>query len=61
MKTKKKKNRGTKYKLKGGDSLAQWLTDLLPDPAALSLIHSFPEVFQRKKMPNLLRLINRAA
>ena len=42
----------------GGGRTAQWLTYLLPDPAARRLISSVPKKCNWKKLSMLLRLIN---
>ena len=41
-------------------SIAQWLAYLLLDSAALGLIPSIPNFFQKKKLSTLLSLSNRA-
>ena len=37
--------------------MALWLVYLLPDPVAVGSIPSVPKNFQRKKLPDFLRLI----
>ena len=51
---------GVKHKVSSqyGGSIAQWLSYLLPDPAAPGLIPDVPEKFSEDKM--LMRLINSA-
>ena len=40
-----------------GGSVVQWLAYLLLEPAAPGSIPSIPEIFQKKKLSKLLRLI----
>ena len=62
MATRMKKNTTkvmtTKINQQGGDSIAQWLAYLLPDPSSSGLIPSAPKFFFRKKLSTFLKLIN---
>ena len=39
-----------------GGSIAQWLAHLLPDPAALGLVPSIPEIFSEEKIVNVRQM-----
>ena len=42
-----------------GGSIAQWLTYLLPDPAAPGLNPSIPEIFSEEKIVNVAEVNQR--